>query len=52
LDGGNFFNKIILFSNILLGRIREVTGAVLQDPQYLDWVAMLGLIRPPPKPPP
>ena len=25
LDGGNFFNKIIQFSNILLGRIREVT---------------------------
>ena len=35
LDGGNFFNKIIQFSNILLGHIREVIGGFLQDPHYI-----------------
>ena len=44
-----FFNKIIHFSNILLGRIREVTGGFLQDPWYLDWVATLGPVKPPPE---
>ena len=47
-----FFNKIIQFSNILLGHMREVTGGFLQDPRYLDWVAKLDPVRPPPEPPP
>ena len=46
LDGGNFFNKIIQFSNILLGHIREVTGGFLQDPQFLNWAIFCGPIRP------
>ena len=52
LDGDNFLNKTIQSIILLLGRIREITGGFLQDPRYLDWVATLGPIRPPPKPPP
>ena len=36
LDGGNFFSKIIQFSNILISHIREVTGGGLQDSRYLN----------------
>ena len=52
LDEGNFFNKIIQFSNILLGHIREVTGGFLHDPHYLNWAAFRAQFRPPPEPPP
>jgi len=52
LDRGNFFNKIIHISNILLGHLREVIGGFLQDPYYLGWATTLGPIRPPPEPPP
>ena len=52
LNGDNFLHKTIHSIILLLGHIREVIGGFLQDPRYLDWVATLGPIRPPPEPPP
>jgi len=52
LDGDNFFNKTIQSIIHFWGHIRGVIGGFLQDPQYLDWVATLGPIRPPPESPP
>ena len=48
LDGDNFFNKTIHSIILLLGHIREVIGGFFQDPRYLDWVATLDPVRPPP----
>ena len=52
LDGDKLFNKTIQDIILLLGHIRGVLGGFLDDPRYLDWVATLGPIRPPPEPPP
>jgi len=52
LDGDNLLNKTIQSIILLLGHVRKVIGGFLNDPRYLDWVATLGPIRPPPEPPP
>jgi len=51
LDGNKFLNKTIQAIILLLGHIREVISGFLEDPRYLDWVATLGLVRPPLEPP-
>ena len=40
------------FTYILVGYVREISGGFHQILYYLDWVATLGPIRPPPEPPP
>ena len=55
--GDNFHNRI-LHDPIYIGdykyanRKEVIKGEFLDNPQYLDWAAMLGSIRPPPKLPP
>ena len=51
LGGDNFLNKTIHFIIIFMGYIWKVPGGFLRIPYYLDWVATLGPIRPPPEPP-
>ena len=51
------FDGVELLKNdhiyILVGYTRENFGGFLREiPYYLDWVATLGPIRPPPEPPP
>ena len=41
------------YTYILVGYTREILGGFLREIlHYLDWVATLGPIRPPPEPPP
>ena len=50
------FDGVELLKNdntyILVGYTRKISGGFLRIPHYLDWVATLGPIRPPPEPPP
>ena len=52
LDLDKFLDKTIQSIILLLGHVREVIGGFLPEPRYLDWVATLGSVRPPPEPPP
>jgi len=55
---GNNFHDRILHDPIKIGKCNYVNktevnkGGFREPPHYLDWVATLGLIRPPPEPPP
>jgi len=54
----NSFNVRVVHDPIHLGdnnnvyKKEVIKGGFFDDPQYLDWVATLGPIRPPPEPPP
>jgi len=55
---GNNFNDRILYDPIHIGDCKYVNrkevnkGGFREPPHYLNWVATLGPIRPPPEPPP
>ena len=52
------FNVRVLYDPIqskdceTVNRKEVIKGEFHENPHYLDWAVMLGLIRPPPEPPP